>query len=69
VFAYDPAARVTFVFEPRHPCAVLVRLYRLPGDPAFDPAVLDRIWEGIQLVRPAGVRALLAVDETIVRGS
>lgn len=69
VFAYDPAARVTFVFEPRHPCAVLVRLYRGAGDPAFDPAVLDRIWEGIQLVRPAGVRALLAVDETIVRGS
>ena len=61
--------RVTFEFEPRMPCPVLVRLYRRTGDPPFDPAVLDRVWEGIQLVRPAGVRALLAVDESIVRGS
>jgi hypothetical protein len=69
VFAYDPAAKVTFEFEPRMPCSVLVRLYRRIGDPPFDPAVLDRVWEGIQLVRPAGVRTLLAVDESIVRGS
>jgi hypothetical protein len=69
VFAYDPAAKVTFEFEPRMPCTVLVRLYRRAGDSPFDPAVLDRVWEGLQLVRPAGVRALLAVDESIVRGS
>jgi hypothetical protein len=69
VFAYDPAARVTFHFEPRHPCAVLVRLHRRADGAVFDPAVLDRVWEGIQLVRPAGIRVLLAVDETIVRGS
>ncbi len=69
VFSFDPAARVTFIFEPRRPCAVLVRLYRRATDPAYDPAVLDRVWEGIQRVRPAGVRTLLAVDETIVRRS
>ncbi len=69
VFAYDPAAKVTFEYEPHMPCTVLVRLYRRAGDAPFDPAVLDRVWEGIQLVRPAGVRALLAVDESIVRGS
>ena len=69
VFAYDPGARVAFAFEPRQTCAVLVRLQRRPGDAAYDPAVLDRVWEGMQLVRPAGVRTLLAEGETIVRGS
>jgi hypothetical protein len=67
VFAYDPAARVTFAFAPRTPCSVLVRLRRRAADPPYDPAILDRVWEGIQLVRPAGVRALLAVDGTTVR--
>jgi hypothetical protein len=69
VYAYDPAAKVTFEFGPTQPCSVLVRLRRRNGDPKFDPAILDRVWEGIQLVRPAGIRAQLAVDETIVRGS
>jgi hypothetical protein len=69
VFAYDPAARVAFAFEPRQTCSVLVRLQRRPDDSPYDPAVIDRVWEGMQLVRPAGVRTLLAVDETIVRGS
>jgi hypothetical protein len=26
------------------------------------------VWQGIQQVRPAGVRAVLAVEEEIVRG-
>lgn len=69
VFSYDPAARVAFAFAPTQPCSVLVRLRRRPGEPNFDPAILDRVWEGIQLVRPAGIRARLAADETIVRGS
>jgi hypothetical protein len=69
VFAYDPAARLAFAFEPRQTCSVLIRLHRRPDDSPYDPAVLDRVWEGMQLVRPAGVRTLLAVDETIVRGS
>jgi hypothetical protein len=34
----------------------------------MDPAVLDRVWQGIQQVRPAGVQAVLAVEEEIVRG-
>jgi hypothetical protein len=69
VFSYDPAAKVTFAFAPTQPCSVLVRLHRRTGEPSFDPAILDRVWEGIQLVRPAGIRTRLAVDETIVRGS
>jgi hypothetical protein len=69
VFSYDPAAKVAFAFAPTQPCSVLVRLHRRTGEPNFDPAILDRVWEGIQLVRPAGIRTRLAVDETIVRGS
>jgi len=68
VFAYLPAARVWFAWEERRAPAVLVRLQTTaPGD-AVDPVVLDRVWQGIQQVRPAGVPALLAVDEKIVRG-
>ena len=69
VFAYPPEARVWFAWEERHAPAVLVRLQTTAPGEAIDPAVLDRVWQGIQQVRPAGVRALLAVDEEIVRGA
>ncbi len=69
VFAYPPEARVWFAWEERHAPAVLVRLQTTAPGEAIDPAVLDRVWQGIQQVRPAGVRALLAVDEVIVRGA
>jgi hypothetical protein len=65
VFAYLPAARVQLSWRARRPLTVLVRLD--DADP-LDPAVLDRVWEGIQLVRPAGVRTALAVGTEIVRG-
>lgn len=69
VFAYPPEARVWFAWEERHAPAVLVRLQTTAPGEAIDPAVLDRVWKGIQQVRPAGVRTLLAVDEDIVRGA
>ncbi len=69
VYTYDPAARLHFGFEPRQACSVLVRLCRRPGDTPLDPAVLDRVWEGMQLVRPAGIRTRLFTDKTLVRGS
>ena len=55
-------------WSPRTPLTVLARLRLRRGESAMDPAVLERVWEGIRQVRPAGVRALLAVEETIVRG-
>jgi hypothetical protein len=68
VFAFPPAARVGFEWRPRLPLRVLTRLTKRPPHNELDPAVLDRVYEGLQQVRPSGVHAALAVDETIVRG-
>jgi hypothetical protein len=68
IFAFDPAARVWFEFGARQALAVLVRLKKRAADEQIDPVILDRVWQGVQQVRPAGVRAMLAVEETIVRG-
>lgn len=68
VFAFNPAARVRFEWQPRRPLTVLARLARLQPGEALDPAVLDRVWQAMEQVRPAGVRAVLAVDEEVVRG-
>ncbi|MBI5015291.1 MAG: hypothetical protein HZB55_07335 [Deltaproteobacteria bacterium] len=66
-FAYLPAARVWLAWEPRGPLAVTVRLgRRVPGE-TVDAAILDRVWQGLQQVRPAGVRVSLAVGEDLVR--
>lgn len=67
-FAYLPAARVSFSYSPRGPLAVVVRLGSLSPDETLDPAVLDRVYRGLQQVRPAGVRVLLAINDEIVRG-
>ena len=68
VFAFEPAARVWFELESRRPLTVVARLQKRTADENIDPAVLDRVWQGIQQVRPAGIRAALAVGEEIVRG-
>jgi hypothetical protein len=68
VFAYEPAARVWFEWRARRPLTVAARLQRRSPGENLDPAILDRVWQGIQQVRPAGVRAVLAIEEEIVRG-
>jgi hypothetical protein len=68
VFAFEPAARVWFEWESRRPLTVVARLQKRSAGENIDPAILDRVWQGIQQVRPAGVRAALAVEEEIVRG-
>jgi len=47
---------------------VLARLKLREDEETIDPVVIDRVWQGIQQVRPVGVRVLLAVEEQIVRG-
>jgi len=67
-FAYLPAARVSLSYSPRGPLAVLVRLGTLSADETLDPALLDRVYRGLEQARPAGVRVLLAVNDEIMRG-
>ncbi|HEY5865181.1 MAG TPA: hypothetical protein VI542_06455, partial [Candidatus Tectomicrobia bacterium] len=69
IFAFNPAARVWCSWEPRQPLTTLVRVQRRAPTEAIDPAILERVWQGIQQVRPAGVRVLLAVVDDIVRGT
>jgi len=68
VFAFRPAARVRFEWRARRPLTVLARLRRRTADEHLEPAVLDRVFQGLEQVRPAGVNTALAVDEEIVRG-
>jgi hypothetical protein len=68
VFAYEPAARVWFEWKARRPLTVAARLQKKFIGENMDPAILDRVWQGIQQARPAGVQAVLAVEEEIVRG-
>lgn len=67
-FAFNPSARVWMTWRTRHPLSVLARLRRNSPEEIINPVLLDRVWEGMQQVRPAGVRTQLAVDEEIVRG-
>ncbi|MDA8140019.1 MAG: hypothetical protein M0036_15330 [Desulfobacteraceae bacterium] len=68
VFAYKPAAKLWLEWAPRRLLTTLVRLHKRGVDEAIAPAILDRVWQGIQSVRPAGVRVALAVEREIVRG-
>ncbi|GAB6908667.1 hypothetical protein JCM12296A_45070 [Desulfosarcina cetonica] len=67
LFAYDAEAEVSMAWNPSSALTVLVRLVHRAGEAGIDPAVLDVVWNGLQKVRPAGVRVSLAVGETIVR--
>ena len=68
VFAYNPSARIWFEFQVVRHQSVLVRLKTGTAATSIEPAVLDRVWQAIQQVRPAGVCAALAVEERIVYG-
>jgi hypothetical protein len=68
VFAFNPSARVWLEWEARRPATVLVRLKKRSADEHLDPAIVDRVWKGIEQVRPAGVRAMLAFEEDMVGG-
>lgn len=68
VFAFNPAARVWYAWEPRKQRSVLARLKKRADTEHIDPAIIDRVWQGMQQVRPAGVSIALAVEEQTVRG-
>jgi hypothetical protein len=66
VWAYNPAARVWFRWYGHPKLTVVVRLKLYAPDEALDPVIVGRVREGIELVRPAGVRVQLAVEEKVV---
>jgi hypothetical protein len=66
VYAFLPAAKIWFE-QPKPQCMVLIRMQRA-DEKNIEPAIIDNIWQGLQYVRPAGIRILLAVGQTIVRG-
>jgi len=68
VFAFRPAARIRFEWRARRPLSVVARLCRRTADEHLEPAVLDRVFQGLEQTRPAGVNTMLAVEEEIVRG-
>lgn len=68
VFAYLPAVRCHMAWDRKQALTVLVRLGGPDRTPTLDPAVIDRVWQGLQHVKPAGIRLLLAAGPTILRG-
>ena len=68
VFSYLPAAKVQFSWPEKNVFSLIVRLSKRSNDEAIHPAILDRVWQGMQKVKPAGARLMLAVENEIVRG-
>ena len=68
VYSYLPAAKVKFTWPEKKPFSLLVRLTKRSTDEVIHPAVLDRVWQGVEKVKPAGAHISLAVEHTIVRG-
>jgi len=69
VFAYRPAARVWVQWAAPRPFAALVRLRRRAPGETLHPEIIERVWRGMQRVRPAGVGVMLALDDEILRGN
>ena len=68
VFAFAPAARVWFEWSAGQARVVIAHLGRRFKQEPIDPGLIDQVWRSMQLVRPAGVRTLLAIEDVIVRG-
>ncbi len=66
VYAFNPSARVWFDWNAPRPLAILARLKRRTPDETIDPAILDRVRQGVEQVRPAGVRVVLAVEDELI---
>ncbi len=64
VFAFLPCARVWFRWQARDPLTMQVRI----DEESLEPSVIDRLWQGIQQVRPAGSKVELVVNSRIARG-
>lgn len=68
VYAYLPAARVQFTWQEKKTFSLMVRLSKRSTDEVIHPAILDRVWQGMNNVKPAGAKLMLAVENETVRG-
>jgi hypothetical protein len=68
VFAFHPSAKITMAWYENAPASILVRILTPDTSTVIDPAIIDRLWEGTQMVRPAGVKVAIALNTTIVKG-
>ncbi len=67
VYSYYPSTLgVWFEWFTRAPMTVLARLKQRSADDIIDPAIIDRVRQGIDRVRPAAVRVQLMVEEEVV---
>jgi len=69
VYAYNPCAHVAMHYLSGPAVTVQVRLFMRNADDHIDPAIIDRVWAGINQVKPAGVPVLLSVEGSLVKGA
>lgn len=68
VFAFNPAATVTFKWQPRAPFSITVRLDQPDPEETLSGVVVDRVFEAADRVRPAAARLRVALGETVLKG-
>ncbi|ONG58586.1 hypothetical protein BKE38_02795 [Pseudoroseomonas deserti] len=68
VFSFDPSAKIWIGWQPRAAFSVTLRLQPAAATETMADPVLDRLQQGLDRVRPAGVRVRIALGETVVRG-
>jgi len=69
IYAYNPCARVEMHYLSGPAVTVQVRLFKRDANDNIDPAIIDRVWAGINQVKPAGVPVLLAVEGSLAKGA
>lgn len=68
VFAFNPSATVQMRWQPRAPFSITVRLDQPDPEETLPGAVIDRVYDAVDMVRPAGARVRVALGETVLKG-
>ena len=68
VFAFNPAVKIWFTWQLQEYNTAIIRLQKRSKDETIDPAIIDRVQQGVQRVRPAGLKVAIAVEQCILRG-
>ncbi|MCD6224413.1 MAG: hypothetical protein J7K32_02630, partial [Deltaproteobacteria bacterium] len=68
VFAFNTAVKIWFTWQLQEYNTAIIRLQKRSEDETIDPAIIDRVRQGVQRVRPAGLKVAIAVEQCILRG-